>query len=65
MSKVYIVKNIDSISTFIYQNGDLLNEFFQKIYNRTKVFKDDSKGESIKFLQNTDGDSYHTPYSNE
>ena len=59
-----IDKNIDAISTVIYENDDLLNEFLQKVDNRTKVCKDDPKGEFIKCEQNREGDSYRSPYSN-
>ena len=59
-----IDKNIDAISTVIYENDDLLNEFLQKVDNRTKVCKDDPKGEFIMCEQNRDGDSYRSPYSN-
>ena len=59
-----IDKNIDAISSVIYENDDLLNEFLQKVDNRTKVCKDDPKGEFIMCEQNRDGDSYRSPYSN-
>ena len=64
MPIIDIDKNIDAISTVIYENDDLLNEFLQKFDNRTKVCKDDPKGEFIKCEQNRDGDSYRSPYSN-
>ena len=64
MPIIDIDKNIDAISTVIYENDDLLNEFLQKVDNRTKVCKDDPKGEFIKCEQNRDGDSYRSPYSN-
>ena len=59
-----IDKNIDAISSVIYENDDLLNEFLQKVDNRTKVCRDDPKGEFIMCEQNRDGDSYRSPYSN-
>ena len=59
-----IDKNIDAISSVIYENDDLLNEFLQKVDNRTKVCKDDPKGEFIMCEQNRDGDSYRSPISN-
>ena len=59
-----IDKNIDAISSVIYENDDLLNEFLQKVDNRTKVCKDDPKGEFIMCEQNRDGNSYRSPYSN-
>ena len=34
-------KNIEAISSVIYENDDLLNEFLQKVDNRTKVCKVD------------------------
>ena len=59
-----IDKNIDAISSVIYENDDLLNEFLQKVDNRTKICKDDPKGEFIMCEQNRDGDSYRSPNSN-
>ncbi len=59
-----IDKNIDEISSVIYENDDLLNEFLKKVDNRTKVCKDDPKGEFIMCEQNRDGDSYRSPISN-
>ena len=64
MPIIDIDKNIDAISTVIYENDDLLNEFLQKVDNRTKICKDDPKGEFIKCEQNRDGDSYRSPFSN-
>ena len=59
-----IDKNIDAISSAIYDNDDLLNEFLQKVDNRTKICKDDPKGYFIMCEQNRDGDSYRSPISN-
>ena len=59
-----IDKNIEAISTVIYENDDLLNEFLQKIDNRTKICTDDPEGEFITCEQNRDGDSYRSPFSN-
>ena len=59
-----IDKNIDAISSAIYDNDDLLNEFLQKVDNRTKICKDDPKGFFIMCEQNRDGDSYRSPFSN-
>ena len=39
MPIIDIDKNIDAISSVIYENDDLLNEFLQKVDNRTKVCK--------------------------
>ena len=64
MPIIDIDKNIDAISSVIYENDDLLNEFLQKVDNRTKICKDDPKGEFIMCEQNRDGDSYRSPYSN-
>jgi len=64
MPIIDIDKNIDAISSVIYDNDDLLNEFLQKVDNRTKVCKDDPKGEFIMCEQNRDGDSYRSPFSN-
>lgn len=64
MPIIDIDKNIDAISSVIYDNDDLLNEFLQKVDNRTKVCKDDPKGEFIMCEQNRDGDSYRSPISN-
>ena len=64
MPIIDIDKNIDAISSVIYENDDLLNEFLQKVDNRTKVCKDDPKGEFIMCEQNRDGDSYRSPISN-
>lgn len=59
-----IDKNIDAISTAIYDYDDLLNEFLQKVDSRTYVSNDDPKGEFIKCEQNREGDSYRSPHSN-
>ena len=59
-----IDKNIDAISSVIYDNDDLLNEFLQKVDNRTKACTDDPKGEFIMCEQNRDGDSYRSPITN-
>ena len=64
MPIIDIDKNIDAISSVIYENDDLLNEFLQKVDNRTKICKDDPKGEFIMCEQNRDGDSYRSPISN-
>ena len=60
-----IDNNIDAISTVVYENDDLLNEFLQKVDNRTQICTDDPKGEFIKCEQNRDGDSYRSPRSNQ
>ena len=65
MPIIDIDKNIDAISSVIYDNDDLLNEFLQKVDNRTKVCTDDPKGEFIMCEQNRDGDSYRSPLSNQ
>ncbi|MCQ2818060.1 MAG: F-actin-capping protein subunit beta [archaeon] len=57
-------KNIDAISNAIYDYDDLLNEFLQKVDNRTTVSKEDPKGDFIKCEQNREGDSYRSPFSN-
>lgn len=59
-----IDKNIDGISSLIYSNDDLLNEFVQKVDNRTSICNDDPDGPFIKCEQNRDGDSYRSPHSN-
>ena len=64
MPIIDIDKNIDAISSVIYDNDDLLNEFLQKVDNRTKICRDDPKGEFIMCEQNRDGDSYRSPISN-
>ena len=64
MPIIDIDKNIDAISSVIYENDDLLNEFLQKVDNRTKICKDDPKGEFVMCEQNRDGDSYRSPISN-
>ena len=64
MPIIDIDKNIDAISSVIYDNDDLLNEFLQKVDNRTKVCTEDPKGEFIMCEQNRDGDSYRSPFSN-
>ena len=65
MPVIDIDKNIEAISSVIYENDDLLNEFLQKVDNRTKICKDDPKGEFIICEQNRDGDSYRSPISNQ
>lgn len=60
-----IDSNIDAISNVIYENDDLLNEFLQKVDNRTQISNDDPKGEFIKCEQNREGDSYRSPISNQ
>lgn len=64
MPIIDIDKNIDAISSAIYDNDDLLNEFLQKVDNRTKVFKDDPAGPYIMCEQNRDGDCYRSPITN-
>lgn len=64
MPIVDIDKNIDAISSAIYENDDLLNEFLQKVDNRMKINKEDSEGDFIMCEQNRDGDSYRSPFSN-
>ena len=59
-----IDKNIDAISSVIYENDDLLNEFLQKVDNRIKICKDDPQGDFIICEQNRDGDNYRSPISN-
>jgi capping protein beta len=56
--------NITAISNLIYDNDDLLNEFLQKVDNRTEISKDDDIAEFIKCEHNRDGDSYRSPHSN-
>lgn len=58
-------KNIDAISTLVYENDDLLNEFLQKVDTRINVCEDDPKGEFLKCEQNRDGESYRSPWSNQ
>ncbi len=57
-------ENINAISNIIYENDDLLNEFLQKVDNRTDICTEDSLGDFIKCEQNRDGDSYRSPHSN-
>jgi capping protein beta len=59
-----IDKNIDAISAVIYDNDVLLNEFLQKVDNRTEISNEDSEGPFIKCEQNRDGDSYRSPITN-
>ncbi len=56
--------NIDCISSIIYDNDELLNEFTQKTDNRTEICNEDKEGKFIKCEQNRYGDSYRSPYSN-
>lgn len=57
-------KNIDAISTAIYDYDDLLNEFLQKVDNRTTVNDEDPRQPYIKCEQNREGDSYRSPWTN-
>ena len=57
-------KTIDAISSTLLKNDALLDEFLQKIDTRTKVCRDDPKGEFIISEHNRDGDSYRSPFSN-
>lgn len=57
-------KNIDAISSAIYDYDDLHNEFLQKVDHRTRISNDDPKGEFICCEHNRDGDSYRSPISN-
>ena len=52
-----IDNNIDAISTVVYENDDLLNEFLQKVDNRTQICTDDPKGGCIRCEQNRNGES--------
>jgi capping protein beta len=57
-------ENIVAISNLIYEEDDLLNEFLQKVDNRTEISTEDSTGDFIKCEQNREGDSYRSPNSN-
>jgi capping protein beta len=59
-----IDNNIDGISSIIYDNDDLLNEFTQKTDNRIEICNEDKEGKFIKCEQNRYGDSYRSPLSN-
>ena len=59
-----IDKNLNAITTVIYNNDDLLNECVQKIDNRSTIGTDDSNKDFIKCEQNRDGDSYRSPHTN-
>lgn len=59
-----IDKNIDGISSIIYEQDDLLNEFLQKIDDRLTISNQDPKGAFIKCEYNRDKDSYRSPFSN-
>lgn len=63
MPLIDIDKNIDAISSAIYENDDLLNEFLQKVDSRLKVCDEDIR-KFIQCEQNRDGDSYRSPISN-
>lgn len=64
MPMIDMDKNIEAISSAIYENDDLLNEFLQKVDSRMKVCTEDLKGNFIQCEQNRDGDSYRSPFSN-
>lgn len=57
-------KNLNALTTVIYNNDDLLNECIQKIDNRSTIGTDDSNKDFIKCEQNRDGDSYRSPHTN-
>ena len=57
--------NINRISSIIYDDDNLLNEFLQKVDTRTEISTEDPKGKFIKSEQNRYGDSYRSPLSNE
>ena len=56
--------NIDCISSIIYDNDELINEFTQKTDNRIEICNEDKEGKFIKCEQNRYGDSYRSPLSN-
>ena len=60
-----INQNIEAISSVIYEQDDILNEFLQKVDIRTEISREDPKGDFIKCEQNRDGDSYRSPLSNQ
>ena len=44
--------NINGISSIIYDDDNLLNEFLQKVDTRTEISTEDPKGKFIKSEQN-------------
>jgi hypothetical protein len=53
-----INKNIDALSTLIYDEDETLNAFLQKIDNPSTICSDDTQGEFLKSEYNREGDSY-------
>ena len=51
-------KNLFAISSIIYEDDNLLNNFLQKVDSPLEICKDDVLGDYIKSEYNRDGDSY-------
>lgn len=58
-------KIIDAITTLIYEDDDLLNNFLQKIDQPSEVSREDKLGEFLKCEYNREGDSYRSNISNQ
>ena len=54
-------KNISAISSLIYDDDELLDNFLQKVDNRQEICEDNG---FIKSEYNRDGDSYRSPIDN-
>lgn len=57
-------KVIEAITSLIYEDDDLLNEFLQKIDQPSEAEHESIYGEFLKCEYNRDGDSYRSPSSN-
>ena len=57
-------KIIDAITTLIYEDDELLNNFLQKIDQPSEISGEDKLGEFLKCEYNREGDSYRSNLSN-
>lgn len=57
-------KNIEALSTVLYDYDDIFNEFLQRVDKRTNINQDSECGPFISCEQCRDGDSYRSPLSN-
>lgn len=59
-----IKKVVEALTSLVYENDELLNEFLQKIDQPSEISKEDIKGEFLTCEYNRDGDYYRSNVSN-
>lgn len=57
-------KVIDALTTIVYEDDDLLNDFLQKIDQPSEISKEDKNGDFLICEYNREGDSYRSCISN-